>query len=482
LKVALALAALIVCAAMLPMRASASVASSFAIDISKPVLASDSTPITDIVVGERGIVVVATGRNNMDHPVNATFAIQVTDQYGFTEALQFQKGAVVAHGDTEFGVKWVPQMPGKFVIDAFAVDNLDSPHTLSDKSSSLVQVEKGRAFVRIPHGAVNFSPVIAVVIMGYNNTVTWLNEDDSWHEIAADKDNSDFAAAAGDAGVIPPNGTLTYTFTKPGRYGYHGNGLHGTVLVLPDPYEGFEKVRDSRITSMDLVVYGSYDPTLAGHFVKGHIYDGNGGPLANGTVSISANGVFMGNVTSDVDGCFDFQSLKAEPFSHQKEVVLQEGRSLMDLGVSAWYGGDSGHFWSSATRQSIMYLSWPPVAPASYETSVYSSSYNNSTGAIDVKQGARLEIRLNVKPVLKEYDTERMTLELQRLPCGVSATMPSPDRVTMDHPGTFQFAMDVRDYAAPGKYFVLARQHSPAGNLYARDPDVAGFWLEILPK
>jgi plastocyanin len=468
---------------MLPMRANAPAAAPFAIEMSKPVLVSDSTPITGIVVGEKGIAVVATGRNNMDHPVNATFAIQVTDQYGFTEALQFQKGEVAAHTDIGVGVIWVPQMPGKFVIDAFAIDNLDSPHVLSDKSSSLVQIEKGNSFVKIQQGAVNFNPAIAVVIMGYNNTVTWLNNDNSWHEIAADMNDSDFAAAASDAGVIRPDGTFTYTFTKPGRYGYHGNGLHGTVLVLPDPYEGFEKARDSRITSMDLEVYGSYDPTLAGHFVKGHIYDGAGRPLVNGAVSISANDILMGNVTSDVDGCFDFQSLNAEPLIYQREAMLQQGKSLMDLSISAYFAGDSNHLWGDSTKQTLMYLAWPPIAPALYETSIDSSSYNNSTGRITIKQGESTEVQLTVKPNLKQYEVDGMTLELKQLPCGVSANAPGQDYVTMDHPGNFQITIDAKDYTKPGKYFILVRQDVPlAKNPFVRDPDVTGFWLEITPK
>jgi plastocyanin len=329
LKAALALAALIVCAAMLPLRASASAEDSFAIYMSKPMLASSSSHPGPVIVGDRDNVIVATGRNNMDHPVNATIIIQATDQYGFTESLQFQKGTILAHGNAEFGVKWVPQMPGRYVIDAFAVDDLGSPHILSDKSSSLFQIEKKDTFVTIPYqygGAVNFSPAIAVVTIGYNNTVTWQNGDNSPREIAADKSDSDFATVARNAGAIPPDGTFTYMFAKPGRYGYHGGGLHGTVLVLPDPYEGYEKVRDSRFTSIDLEVYGSYDPSLAGHFIKGHIYDGKDRPLVNGTISISANDMYMGNTTSDVEGCFDFQSLKAEPLTYQREAMLRQGK------------------------------------------------------------------------------------------------------------------------------------------------------------
>lgn len=378
-------------------------------------------------------------------------------------------------------------MPGRYLIDAFAVDNLDSPRILSDKASSLVQIEKKGTFIEIPYqygGEVNFSPAIVAVTIGYNNTVTWLNNDNGPREIAADRDGSDFAAAAKNAGAIPADGTFTYTFAKPGRCGYHGNGLHGTVLVLPDPYEGYEKVRDSRFTSMDLEVYGSYDPSLAGHFVKGHIYDGNGRRLADSNISISAEEfVHMGNATSDVDGFFDFQSLKAEPLSHEREAALRQGRNLMDLNISAYYAGDNNHLWSEATKQTLMYLAWPPIAPGLYDTSTGASSYNNSTGRSTIRQGGSAEVQLTVKPVLKQYEVDGMMLEIQRLPWGVSATVSGQDDVTMDHTGNFHFAIDAKDYAKPGDYFIMVRQDiSMVKNPYAHDLDIAGFWLEILPK
>lgn len=41
------------------------------------------------------------------------------------------------------------------------------------------------------------------------------------------------------------------------------------MIVLPDPYRGYEKVHNGRITDIDLHVYGLLDPMLAGHFAKG---------------------------------------------------------------------------------------------------------------------------------------------------------------------------------------------------------------------
>jgi hypothetical protein len=131
---------------------------------------------------------------------------------------------------------------------------------------------------------------------------------------------------------------------------------------------------------------------------------------------------------------------------------------LTDLNISAYYAGGSNHLWSDATKQTLMYLAWPPVAPAMYETSVDSSSYNNSTGRITIKQGESTEIQLTVKPFLQQYEIDGMALELQRLSCGVSATGSGQDDVTMDHPGNFRITIDAKDHAKPGKYFILVRQ------------------------
>lgn len=479
-----ALAAALIVSLVLPAYASAS-PEQFAIDVSAPALAEESSTITSLTVGDKGIVVIANATNNLNVPVNATVIIQVIDQYGFTESIGFQHGLISAHRAMSVGIKWVPQKPGKFVMDAFAIDN--GWRILSAKASSLVQIESKNASVKIPRqdeGIGNFQPTVAVVIMGYNNTVTWWNGDNRTRYIIADDAKSDFGSATVERGPIRPDDTFTYTFAEPGRYGYHGNGFHGTVIVLPDPYQGYEKVRDSRIPSIDLDMYGSYDPTLAGHFAKGHIYDGLGRPIANGTVTISANGAYMGNATSDVEGCFDFQSFNAEPIAYEKESAYKEGKSWVDLTVLAVYDGDGSHFWGSATEPARMYLAWPPSLPAEYEASIDTGGhYNATTGRIEVTQGEAIEARLAVKPTLKQYEVDSMSLDLQRVPCGVSATVSGQDNVSLDHAGTFRMTIDVEEYAKPGVYFILVSQDpSQVKNLFAHDPSVTGFLLEIKPK
>lgn len=105
--------------------------------------------------------------------------IQVVDQYGFfTESIGFQRDMISVHRATSVGIKWIPQKSGKFVMDALAVDSNLRP--LSDKSSSLAGIESRNASVKIPRqdeGIDNFQPTVFIVVMGYNNTVSWRNGD-----------------------------------------------------------------------------------------------------------------------------------------------------------------------------------------------------------------------------------------------------------------------------------------------------------------
>lgn len=63
-------------------------------------------------------------------------------------------------------------------------------------------------------------------------TVTWTNKENTPHTVTADD-------KAFSSPNINPNGTFTYTFTKPGKYPYHcayhggkGTGMSGTVTVV----------------------------------------------------------------------------------------------------------------------------------------------------------------------------------------------------------------------------------------------------------
>jgi plastocyanin len=133
-----------------------------------------------------------------------------------------------------------------FVAMFAVLSQISFPHyyekTNYQPQISIVKIES--ALSTAPNSG--FDPKVITVKIGVNNTVRWVNVDDLAHGIPTPFDNAGdpaFAAAVQRAkegeisgGVILPNGTFQYTFTKPGRYDL-GMAPHpfmqDTVIVLP---------------------------------------------------------------------------------------------------------------------------------------------------------------------------------------------------------------------------------------------------------
>jgi plastocyanin len=62
--------------------------------------------------------------------------------------------------------------------------------------------------------AQSYSPDPVTVVIGVNNTVTWVNNDSAPHTVTANDGSFD-------SGNMAPTGTFTFTFTTPGTYHYH---------------------------------------------------------------------------------------------------------------------------------------------------------------------------------------------------------------------------------------------------------------------
>ena len=96
---------------------------------------------------------------------------------------------------------------------------------------------KKYSFVTIPQGAViegrtSLIPQEITVILGVNNTVTWINDDDVPHGIGSDKGGDDFW---GTPGVLKPEESYSVTFEEAGVFPYHGQPhpwITGKVIVL----------------------------------------------------------------------------------------------------------------------------------------------------------------------------------------------------------------------------------------------------------
>ncbi len=92
----------------------------------------------------------------------------------------------------------------------------------------------GRVIVSNPKGSgtnpsLTFDPQVVKVKINVNNTVVWVNEDDVVHAVVARDGTFNFPS-------INPGQSISFTFTRPGRYDYYCN-LHpwmtGTVIVEP---------------------------------------------------------------------------------------------------------------------------------------------------------------------------------------------------------------------------------------------------------
>jgi plastocyanin len=110
----------------------------------------------------------------------------------------------------------------------FTSSNMTSV-TTSSSTTSVAQVEVSI----LPNSGVNmtspgYSPQQIVVVIGFNNTVTWINNDNVPHTVTA-KDGSF------DSGNLNSGQSFTYTFTAPGNYSYYcsyHSWMTGTVTVL----------------------------------------------------------------------------------------------------------------------------------------------------------------------------------------------------------------------------------------------------------
>jgi plastocyanin len=82
-------------------------------------------------------------------------------------------------------------------------------------------------------------PQVVRVTIGVNNTVMWINQDETSHSVASDyvdPASGAFDSYAQGTGLIAPGETFQFTFTQPGTYEYYmvpHPHMQGTVIVDP---------------------------------------------------------------------------------------------------------------------------------------------------------------------------------------------------------------------------------------------------------
>lgn len=86
-----------------------------------------------------------------------------------------------------------------------------------------------------PSGAPGYSPDTLTVVIGVNNTVTFVNQDSAPHTVTAN--DSSF-----NSGNLNPGQSWTNTFTTPGTFGFHciyHSWMKGTIIVKGNPVPEF---------------------------------------------------------------------------------------------------------------------------------------------------------------------------------------------------------------------------------------------------
>ncbi|NOJ27193.1 MAG: hypothetical protein DA330_04190 [Nitrososphaera sp.] len=87
----------------------------------------------------------------------------------------------------------------------------------------------------------NFEPSVIKVVVGYNNTVVWINQDVVPHSVISDNGYTDPINGKFDSTLdenhpfIGPNKQFAFTFTEKGEYHYHSEPhpwMRGTVIVM----------------------------------------------------------------------------------------------------------------------------------------------------------------------------------------------------------------------------------------------------------
>lgn len=118
-------------------------------------------------------------------------------------------------GDIKAGSSFEYTFTKPGVYDYYCIYHAWMKGTVTVKQGSAV---KG-VTVNMPAGVgtntkLNYEPVNITVVIGINNTVTWVNQDNAKHTVTS-------TSKLFNSGDILPGGSWSYTFTKPGVYEYY---------------------------------------------------------------------------------------------------------------------------------------------------------------------------------------------------------------------------------------------------------------------
>lgn len=113
-----------------------------------------------------------------------------------------------------------------------------NPNTSENRTLSKWDFRKEPPYVIIPLGAVlvgneHLIPKEIIVVLGKNNTITWINEDDVPHTLVSDNGGDEIWST----GMMKSGESSSVTFNRTGVFDYHGTPgpwITGTVTVLEE--------------------------------------------------------------------------------------------------------------------------------------------------------------------------------------------------------------------------------------------------------
>lgn len=215
------------------------------IEIHLPVICTACNTSSNITIVHVSIVPGASSptSTNWYSPDNITVIIGVNNTVEWTNNDQATHTVTEVNGTFDSG----DIAPGQTFTYNFTTPGVFPYYcTIHPWMHGTVTVKQGIPSVRIdiPVGASNpptpwnqshlvsnlyYDPAEVVVVIGVNNTITWVNTDSVAHTVTAD--NGSF-----DSGNLAPGASWTHTFTTPGTYRYYCTyhlWMGGEVVVLP---------------------------------------------------------------------------------------------------------------------------------------------------------------------------------------------------------------------------------------------------------
>jgi hypothetical protein len=115
-------------------------ASSCAIEMTQPELASSHSGTLDVATAGEEFVLTVIASNCTPNKTPFIALIEVRNSEGITEHIGWQSGILAENGKTQIGISWIPAHGDNYGIRSFAITDWVMPNVLSTVSTSNVEI------------------------------------------------------------------------------------------------------------------------------------------------------------------------------------------------------------------------------------------------------------------------------------------------------------------------------------------------------